>query len=925
MKKCILFSLFGILLINTALGQNVGISILSPQAKLHIKGSENIPQLIIEANATQSNTQPLIRLRKATGNNLLSIHSDDSTNVFLGLNTGRVNVPSGSNGTHNTFIGSLVGFSNTSGNLNTAVGSQSLYFNTTGFSNTAIGVQALLFNVGGQGNTSIGNKAMYTNVNGNNNTAVGSLANFSNTSGAQNVSFGYQALYGNTTGWDNVAIGTQSLQSNISSFNNTAVGSKALRFNTSADNTGVGSSALYNNTNGNQNTAVGASANFSNTTGSQNSSLGYQALQQSTTGSENVAIGTQALQSNISSFNNTAIGSKALRFNTSGDNTAVGSSALYNNTSGNQNTAVSAFSLYTNTSGSKNTSVGNGTLYDNTVGSENTASGFEALRKNTTGQHNSALGAGSLFDNTTGHFNTAIGDSSLNSNVTGNNNTAIGYKANVNTNNLTNATAIGSKAMVASSNSIVLGSIEGVNGASSGSNVGIGTTAPHASSKLEVTSTTQGMLIPRMTTSQRKLISSPAAGLMVYDLDKLTIYLYDGIKWYPMLFTSHDSNLPLYAVQASDAMPNNSFGNAVSLFGNYAVIGSPGNDVGGNTDQGSAYIFHRAGGHWVQQAILNPTNGSAKQYFGASVEMGTNGESVVIGAPKSKINGDTLKGCVYIFLRSGSTWTQQAILTASDGEAYDEFGTSVSMDGDYVVVGCPGDDVIQINQGSAYIFYKGSGWYDNQPFQSKLLATDVNFQDLFGGDVSISNDYVIIGSTGWHTSTLSGAAFIFFRTGTIWTLQARINGYPNTSTYFGKSVSLDGDYAIVGDNIADPSTPKGAAYIFVRNGTSWSQQAYLTAIDGVQDDNFGLDVSISGNLVQIGAPFHDYSAVGNEGASYLYQRDGTTWTLIRKSTDESNQPFQSFGVSVAIHGFNSVIGIPIKNNSKGEVQFVNLE
>lgn len=916
MKKCILFSLFGILLTNSASGQNVGLSILSPQAKLHIKGSENIPQLIIEANATQSNTQPLIRLRKATGNNLLSIHSDDSTNVFLGLNTGRVNVPSGSNGTHNTFIGSLVGFSNTSGNLNTAVGSQSLYFNTTGFSNTAIGVQALLFNVGGQGNTSIGNKAMYTNVNGNNNTAVGSLANFSNTSGAQNVSFGYQALYGNTTGWDNVAIGTQSLQSNISSFNNTAVGSKALRFNTSADNTGVGSSALYNNTNGNQNTAVGASANFSNTTGSQNSSLGYQALQQSTTGSENVAIGTQALQNNISSFNNTAIGSKALRFNTSGDNTAVGSSALYNNTSGNQNTAVSAFSLYTNTSGNKNTSVGNGTLYDNTTGSENTGSGFESLRKNTIGQHNSAFGAGAMVNNTTGHFNTAIGDSSLYANAVGNNNTAIGYKANVNSNNLTNATAIGANALAATNNSVVIGSIQGVNGATSSSNVGIGVSAPHASSKLEVASTTQGVLISRMTTSQRKLISSPAAGLMVYDLDKQTIYLYDGIKWNPMMYSTTESKLPLFPVHASDPMAGDAFGDAVSLFGDYAVIGSPTNDVGGNSSQGCAYIFKRTGGLWVEQAILVATNGVASEYFGASVDMGTNGESVIIGAPGTTINGNTSQGCAYIFVRTGSTWTQQAKLTASDGAASDDFGASVSLDGDYALIGAPNDP-------SAYIFYKDSGWYDNQPFQAKLIPSVPQANDNFGSDVSISGDYAIVGAPDYfYVVTGLGAAYIFARSGTTWSEQSATTGYGGAS-YYGKSVSLDGDYAIIGS--PGTNSGKGSANILMRTGSTWVFQTSLSAVDGANNDNFGTDVSISGQVAHVGAPGHDYTTAGNQGASYFFKRDGTTWSLLRKADDETKQFNNYFGRYVAIHGFNGMCGIPNKNEFKGEVQFVNVE
>ena len=137
MKKIILLA--AILLFSLAsVAQNVGIGTTTPVAKLHIKGSHDSTQLIIEANATQSNTKPLISLRNSAGTDLLWLHSDNANNTFIGLNAGRVNNASGG-GLYNSFFGSGAGYSNTTGTFNTANGAGALYTNTTGLSNTANG------------------------------------------------------------------------------------------------------------------------------------------------------------------------------------------------------------------------------------------------------------------------------------------------------------------------------------------------------------------------------------------------------------------------------------------------------------------------------------------------------------------------------------------------------------------------------------------------------------------------------------------------------------------------------------------------------------------------------------------------------------------------------------------------------------------
>ena len=176
---------------------------------------------------------------------------------------------------------------------------------------------------------------------------------------------------------------------------------------------------------------------------------------------------------------NLFIGEDAGRINTGFSNTFSGNLAGSSNTTGNDNSFFGQTAGYVNTTGNHNS------FYGRTTGSSNT-----------TGSYNSFYGRSAAYANTTGNYNTAIGNSSLTSITTGTLNTALGYNANVNTGAQTNATAIGANARVDCDNCLVLGSVNGINGAASGVNVGIGTTSPNASALLDVTSTTKGFLPP---------------------------------------------------------------------------------------------------------------------------------------------------------------------------------------------------------------------------------------------------------------------------------------------------------------------------------------------------------------------------------------------------------------------------------------------
>ena len=236
----------------------VGIGEVTPQAKLHLKGSSDNTQLIIQANSTQSNTNPLINLWDSTGNSLMWINSDNANNIFIGENSGAVNNAIGG-GTFNVFVGRNAGQLNTTGEHNAAFGTNALLTNSTGDFNTALGISAL------QSNTA------------NNNTAVGHNALTNNSSGESNVAVGSGTLILNTMGGFNTANGSSALGSNTEGSSNTAYGSGALSNNTTGStNTVYGTDTLQSNIAGNYNTALGSGAGNASI-GDSNVFIGYQA------------------------------------------------------------------------------------------------------------------------------------------------------------------------------------------------------------------------------------------------------------------------------------------------------------------------------------------------------------------------------------------------------------------------------------------------------------------------------------------------------------------------------------------------------------------------------------------------------------------------------------------------------------------------
>jgi len=327
---------------------------------------------------------------------------------------------------------------------------------------------------------------------------------------ANNTFTGNQTVSGNVSATGMVTGTAFNIGSNLFAFgsytnNNAFLGFSGNSTMTGQYNTANGFQALLANTSGLANTGTGAWALYSNQTGNNNAATGAQALYSNTTGIDNTAIGTNALISNTTGGDNTATGSGALYYNTKGNfNTATGFLASSANITGSKNAAFGFKALLNNTTGTDNMASGYEALYSNTTGYGNTASGFLSLQLNTTGYANTSLGGDTLLDNTTGNGNTGTGDGALLYNTTGNFNTGVGFDSGLvpdasgmsgqlntflgaytaaGTGALNNATAVGAYAEVGANNSLVLGSIAGVNNCTAANscastNVGIGTTTP---------------------------------------------------------------------------------------------------------------------------------------------------------------------------------------------------------------------------------------------------------------------------------------------------------------------------------------------------------------------------------------------------------------------------------------------------------------
>ncbi len=309
----------------------------------------------------------------------------------------------------------------------------------------------------------------------------------------------------------------------------------------------------------------------------------------------------------------------------------------------------------------------------------------------------------------------------------------------------------------------------------------------------------------------------------------------------------------------------------MALAGDTALVGAPDDDIAAGVDAGSVYVFVRSGTTWTEQAHLFASDGAAVDHFGTSVALV--GDTALVGAPGDDTAAGVNAGSAYVFVRSGTTWTEQAHLVASDATTLDRFGFSVALAGDTALVGAGEDDTAAgVDAGSVYVFVRsGMRWTE----QAHLFASDGAADDRFGDSVALSGDTALVGSSfdGTAAGSVAGSAYVFVRSGTTWTEQAHLFASDGASAdVFGWSVAVAGDTALVGafGDITTAGFQTGSAYVFVRSGTTWTEQAHLVASDGRPADRFGGSVALSGDTALVGASGDDRRAGEDTGSAYVF-------------------------------------------------------
>ncbi|HLN18373.1 MAG TPA: FG-GAP repeat protein [Acidimicrobiales bacterium] len=343
---------------------------------------------------------------------------------------------------------------------------------------------------------------------------------------------------------------------------------------------------------------------------------------------------------------------------------------------------------------------------------------------------------------------------------------------------------------------------------------------------------------------------------------------------------------------AADGASGDGSGSSVSVVGGTMAVGAPFHTVDGNAQQGAVYVYVRSGSSWTQQAELTASDGAAFDAFGSGVALSK--DTLVVGAPQHTVGANAEQGAAYLFTRTGTSWTQQAELTASDGAASDFFGYAISLTKKQLVVGAPLREVGGVPQaGGVYVFARGrTGWTQ----QAELTASDGAANDFFGEAVALSGTTLVVGAPHHQVGfdPLQGAAYVFTG-GTSWVQSAELTAADGEiGDTFGWSVAVSGGEIIVGApgrNMGNGGF-EGAAYLFT-GGTSWVQTAELAAPDGAAGDEFGASVAISGTTAAVGAPGH----ATFQGAAYVFT-DVAGWAELAELTASDGAANDFFGWAV---------------------------
>jgi hypothetical protein len=434
----------------------------------------------------------------------------------------------------------------------------------------------------------------------------------------------------------------------------------------------------------------------------------------------------------------------------------------------------------------------------------------------------------------------------------------------------------------------------------------------------------------------------------------------------------------LHYAKASNTGAGDFFGGTVALSGDTLVVGASGEASGnGNqsddsaTNAGAVYVFRRSGGTWTQEAYLKASNAQGADFFGTSVAI--SGDLIAVGASgeasnatgpyaNQSDNSAAGAGAVYVFSRIGTTWSQEAYIKASNTGAGDAFGQHLALDGDTLAVSAINEDSastgingVQSNNssqdsGAVYVFRKtGVTWAQ----EAYVKASNTGGGDQFGASVSLGGGTLAVGAidedsnaTGVggnqanETAGDAGAAYVFTRSGVTWSQQAYVKA-SNTDggDLFGYSVALSGNRLAVGafgessgatgvdgDQSDDSVGASGAAYVFLRTGTTWAQEAYVKASNTGFADRFGSSLALVGDVLAVGASGEASNAVGIDGnqgdntlglagAVYAFTWNGSAWSQAAYVKASNTGEFDGFSQGLALSRDGLFVGASGENSS----------
>ena len=348
------------------------------------------------------------------------------------------------------------------------------------------------------------------------------------------------------------------------------------------------------------------------------------------------------------------------------------------------------------------------------------------------------------------------------------------------------------------------------------------------------------------------------------------------------------------------------YGHSVGIHGDYAIVGSPGDDDQG-LEAGAAYIYERVGGQWILMTKILASDASVGDRFGTSVAIDE--EYVIVGAHLNDDPGVN-SGAAYVFRLNGAVWVEQEKIVPLDPTPNKQFGKSVDISNGHVIAGAPGDENNGPWSGAAYIYQRnGTNWIQN----AKLTVSDADNLDMFGSAVALNDTVALIGAHGEDAQGLNaGAAYVFSKSGSNWVEQQKLSNNDGAShDMFGYALAVSDSIIAVGAPGANiQGMNSGSVSVYKRSENIWEENSQIIPDEVSGHDMIGSSISIDQPFIAIGAPGNDETGVSS-GAVYVYRAIGDTIIRRFKIVPDNQIETKSFGIGLAITEQFMVVGTPL--------------